>query len=284
MNLNLKQILEYKDGRLKRRRRKLKPPTPSKQTEVWYRDQLISFIRMMQDVIIDDLNSPALNDAPNTQPLTTTSRLSRAIQRLSQMTINSLAQRLSFGMVKRSNEQNKRQTQASYKAAFGIDLTGMLSDEVVGEYLSKALIENVELIKSIQTDFINDIGSKVFTSLSDGGRHENLVALIKERGQVSESRAKLIARDQISKLNSDLTEARSVSLGLDLYIWGGAGDERERDSHAALNGMVCKFSDPTVYSDDGGETWKKRTKNMFIGKPGEDYQCRCVALPYIKWD
>lgn len=61
--------------------------------------------------------------------------------------------------------------------------------------------------------------------------------------------------------------------------------KRERDSHSALNGMLCKYSDPTVYSDDGGKTWKKRsTIGAFIGKPGEDYQCRCLALPYVSWD
>lgn len=49
--------------------------------------------------------------------------------------------------------------------------------------------------------------------------------------------------------------------------------------------MLCKYSDPTVYSDDGGKTWKKRsTIGAFIGKPGEDYQCRCLALPYVSWD
>lgn len=282
---NLKMIMERRDGRLKRRRRTLKPPTPSKQTEVWYRDQLAAFVKVMQDIVIDDLTKPTLTDAPDIEPLTISARLSRAIQRLSHMKVDDLARRLSLDMVKRSNEQNKRQTKAAYKAAFGIDLTGLLSDEVVGGQLKDALTENVALIKSIQTDFINDIGGKVFTELFDGGRHENIVKLIKERGEVTQSRAKLIARDQTSKLNSTLTEVRSKSLGIDLYEWGGAGDERQRNSHAVLNGKTCKYSDPTVYSDDGGETWKKRKSiGAFEGKPGDDYQCRCLALPKVSWD
>ncbi|MEY0497658.1 phage minor head protein, partial [Providencia rettgeri] len=82
-----------------------------------------------------------------------------------------------------------------------------------------------------------------------------------------------------------LTESRSRALGLDLYEWGGAGDERERDSHRKLNGKLCKYSDPAVYSDDGGKTWKKRKSiGAYEGHPGTDYQCRCVALPYVSWD
>lgn len=239
----------------------------------------------MQNTVINELEKPILNDAPLDPPLSISTRLSAAIQRLSQMTIDSFANRLSAGMIQRANAQNKRQAQAAYKAAFGIDLTGLLGDAVVSEKLNEALKENVDLIKSIQTDFINDIGSKVFTELFDGGRHENLVQLIRERGGVTESRAKFIARDQTSKLNASLTEVRAKELGLDLYRWGGAGDERERTSHSVLNGMLCKYSDPTVYSDDDGKTWKKRSSiGGYIGNPGEDYQCRCVALPYVSWD
>ena len=161
----------------------------------------------------------------------------------------------------------------------------MLGDGAIKPEMEKAVNDNVDLITSIHTDFIHDIGAEVFENMKDGGRHENLIDIIKERGNVTRNRARLIARDQTSKLNADLTEARNVALGLDLYEWGGTGDERERDSHSALNGMLCKYSDPTVYSDDGGKTWKKRsTIGAFIGKPGEDYQCRCLALPYVSWD
>jgi SPP1 gp7 family putative phage head morphogenesis protein len=240
---------------------------------------------MMQDMVIEDLQKPILNDAPFDSVLSITARLSRAIQKLADMSILDMAKRLSFGMVKRANEQNKSQTQKTYKAAFGIDLTGMLGDEAVKEQLNHAVKENVGLIQSIQTDFIHDIGEKVFTNLTNGGRHENLASLIRERGNVTQRRAKFIARDQTAKLNSALTETRSKALGLDLYEWGGAGDERERKSHFVLNGKTCKYSDPSVYSDDGGKTWKKRKSiGGFEGNPGEDYQCRCVALPKVSWD
>ncbi|OHY48238.1 hypothetical protein BBX45_11255 [Proteus mirabilis] len=283
--MELQQILEHKQGRLKPRRRRMRPIRQSKRTEVWYRERLYSVIDEMVNVIIAELESPTLNDAPSTPPLSITAKLSRAIQKVANMSIADIANRLSFGLVNRANQQNKEQTQRTYKNAFGIDLSGMLGDGAIRDDMDKAVKENVDLITSIQTDFINGIGEKVFTNLSSGGRHENLISIIKERGGVSKSRAKFIARDQTAKLNAALTESRSRALGLDLYEWGGAGDERERDSHFVLNGMLCKYSDPTVYSDDLGKTWKKRKSiGAFEGNPGQDYGCRCVPLPYVSWD
>lgn len=44
-----------------------------------------------------------------------------------------------------------------------------------------------------------------------------MIDVIQERGNVSLSRARFIARDQTVKLNSQLTEARSQALELDVY-------------------------------------------------------------------
>ncbi|EEN1042837.1 TPA: phage minor head protein [Salmonella enterica] len=283
--MELRQLLERKQGRRRPRRRKMRPPTPSKRAEVWYRDRLTEFIDGMVRAFIDELGKPTLTDATDTTPLLITSRLAAVMQRLASISVSEVAARLSAGFVTRANLQNKEQTQLTFFQAFGIDLTGMLGEAAIKPEMEKAVSDNVDLITSIHTDFIHDIGEAVFTNMKDGGRHENLIDLIKERGEVTRNRARFIARDQTSKLNADLTETRNVALGLDLYEWGGTGDERERDSHFVLNGMLCKYSDPTVYSDDGGKTWKKRsTIGAFIGKPGEDYQCRCLALPYVSWD
>lgn len=263
----------------------MRPPTASKRAEVWYRDRLVEFVDSMVQVLVDELDKPTLTDAPDTTPLSITARLAAVMQRLASLSITEVAAQLSAGFVARANQQNKEQTQRTFFQAFGIDLTGMLGEGAIKPEMEKAVSDNVDLITSIHTDFIHDIGEAVFANMKDGGRHENLIDIIKERGNVTRNRAKFIARDQTSKLNADLTEARNVSLGLDLYEWGGTGDERERDSHSALNGKLCKYSDPTVYSDDGGKTWKKRTSiGAFEGKPGEDYQCRCLALPFVSWD
>ena len=99
---------------------------------------------------------------------------------------------------------------------------------------------------------------------------------------MAESRARLIARDQIGKLNSQLTRERNEALGIDKYIWSTSEDERVRESHKVMNGKLCRWDDPTVYSDDGGQTWKSRAS---IGgeqeHPGIPVNCRCISSPFM---
>jgi len=251
---------------------------------VWYRRQLDELIKYLRDIALDEFNNTTLNDAELSDELRlqTSRKLARAIEKLSSLNIQGLARRLSTSMVVRANSQNKKQTIESYQAALGIDLTNLLGDDVVRQQLELAIENNINLIQSIKNDFITELGDKVRENLFAGGHFENVTRIIYERSDVSMSRARFIARDQASKLNGDLTRIRSEELDLDYYEWGGAGDERQRKDHAVLNGMLCKWSDRTVYSDDGGKTWKKRS---LIGgvelHPGEDYQCRCNGIPKL---
>jgi hypothetical protein len=79
-----------------------------------------------------------------------------------------------------------------------------------------------------------------------------------------------------------------------MYIWSTSGDERVRGtpkseggkypdaipSHYLMNEKLCRWDDSTVYSDDGGKTWRDRPAGAVQLHPGEDYQCRCTALAY----
>ncbi len=109
---------------------------------------------------------------------------------------------------------------------------------------------------------------------------------IEERFAVSENRARLIARDQVGKLNGRLTKRRSQEAGLDLYRWNTAGDERVRSTHKKLNNKICKWDNDTVYADSVADAragnWKSRSgAGMFVGTPGQDIQCRCTSIPIV---
>jgi uncharacterized protein with gpF-like domain len=158
---------------------------------------------------------------------------------------------------------------------------------------------NTDLITKLSTDTLTEVRRVVESGIRGGKTtrsiKENLIAETGLRGlenvpwlQKVENRAKLIARDQISKFNGELTKQRQESLGLGMYIWHTVEDEAVRESHAVLDGVLCKWDDSTIYSDDLGKTWKSRDSiGAFVGDPGEDYLCRCFAEPYFvpgEWD
>jgi hypothetical protein len=59
-----------------------------------------------------------------------------------------------------------------------------------------------------------------------------------------------------------------------LDLWSTVQDERVRERHAELNGKRFKWGDPPVVDIQTGRR----------AESGEDYQCRCVALPVFDID
>lgn len=236
--------------------------------------------------MLAELRRDTLADADMTpkQVADLSRKLNKIEFELAQIDIFGFAKFVSIGSVDRVNRQNKDQVANSMKRSMGIDIASLLDDKPVRGILDAAVEANAALIQSIKTDYVADIGKVIRDNVFSGQRSTNLITQIKEQGAVSESRARFIARDQTAKVTADLTQARSEAIGSATYVWYGSMDERERDSHKVLQGMLCKWSDPTVYSDDDGKTWKSRKSiGAYIGHPGTDYQCRCTAMPVINW-
>jgi SPP1 gp7 family putative phage head morphogenesis protein len=102
-----------------------------------------------------------------------------------------------------------------------------------------------------------------------GMRPEAIETRIKNEGDITESRARLIARTEVARSNSILVQARAESLGSKAYIWQTAEDARVRESHMEMNGKVCYWDNPPMLSD-GTQT-----------HPGQIFNCRCIALPLL---
>ena len=140
------------------------------------------------------------------------------------------------------------------------NLNKIVSPPEISDALNIAIAQNTALIKSIKDEYKEKVSKLIRDNVLSGERPSNIVTQIKDIGGVTKSRAAFIARDQTAKINSDLVQIRAETLGSDTYEWSGVRDERnfKRTPHWVMNGMLCKWSDPTVYSDDDGKTWKKR--------------------------
>ena len=126
------------------------------------------------------------------------------------------------------------------------------------------LRENVQLIKNMDQTMISQIEQKIHRGFRAGLRWEEIAKDIEKTIKITKNRAKLIARDQVGKLNGDLTRLRQTGIGVKDYFWRTRLDDRVRDpKHTSKEGR--KFS------------WKKPPPDT--GHPGHDINCRCWAEP-----
>ena len=158
-----------------------------------------------------------------------------------------------------------------FKEAIGVGpwING-LSDADVKLQLSNWMRENTDLIQSIPENYVRSVEKLVNRSLSEGTRVEELVKQIKQHAPVSISKARLLARDQTTKLYGNLNQVRQVAVGVTKYIWKTMEDSRVREMHEDLEGEIYSWDNPPVTNPEGDRN-----------HPGGDYQCRCTAEPYL---
>jgi SPP1 gp7 family putative phage head morphogenesis protein len=148
----------------------------------------------------------------------------------------------------------------------GIQIGGV---KEVSPFLSAFRRENVSLIKSIGADYLSDVNSTLVAF--SGRRVEDISKELRNRFDVTQSRADLIAVDQTLKLNGQISEARQSQAGVVEYVWTTAHDERVRPAHRDLDGSRQAWATAPVVDPRTGRR----------EHPGRDFRCRCVASPVI---
>ena len=149
------------------------------------------------------------------------------------------------------------------RAAVGVDvrkLTGI--DRAVPAQLEQFAKVNAQLITGLGARLADDIAEIVEDATVSGSRWETVAKRLAHAGLVTESRATLIARDQVGKLFGDINKQRQVNLGVTRYVWRTVRDNRVREEHEALDGDSIAWDSPPVE-----------------GHPGEAVNCRCYADP-----
>ncbi|MGF6878368.1 phage minor head protein [Paraburkholderia sp. MM5477-R1] len=263
-------------GIRRRRLSRVRPTRPNRRAEGWYRAQLLAIVQACDDAIRTDVlpllkrGEPEYSYVADDMSEAFMRALNVALEGASRRVIertHARARMLARRMVDQCDESTTESLRASVNAALGVDIQTALQMQNLGGVLEAAQQANVVLIKSIPQQYFDRVSTQVLTALQQGQRYSAIVEAIQGETEVTERRAKLIARDQTSKLNSAITEARQTALGIEEYEWQTSGDERVRDSHAENDGKVFRWDSPP-------ET----------GHPGHDVNCRCVALPRFKLD
>ncbi len=155
------------------------------------------------------------------------------------------------------------------------EMSRSLRDEIrtapTGQVMQGLLADQVTLIKSIPLDAAQRVHDLTIKGLEDSTRASEISKAIYESGNVSKAKANLIARTEVSRTASALTEARAKHIGSSGYIWRTSGDSDVRDSHRSMNGQFVDWNDPP-------------TLDGMTGHAGCFPNCRCYPEPVIPED
>lgn len=138
----------------------------------------------------------------------------------------------------------------------------------VGARMKQLLNEQVHYIKSIPLDAAQRVHDLTLKGLEMGARPEEIAAEINRTGQVSRSKALLIARTEVGRTSTVLTQTRAESIGSEGYIWRTSGDESVRPSHKKMNGRYVPWRRPP-------------TLDNLTGHAGALVNCRCYPESVI---
>lgn len=152
----------------------------------------------------------------------------------------------------------------------GIEMRRTVEDTPIGRLLQQRLEDQVGLIKSLPIEAAERVHRLTLEGLSDSTRASEIAKEIMRTGHVTESRAVMIARTEVSRTANELTRARAEHVGSDGYIWRTSGDADVRKLHRKLEGKFFRWDDPPVTGENGERSL-----------PGGIYNCRCWAEPVL---
>lgn len=176
-----------------------------------------------------------------------------------------------FDTIIRKTEKNLASTLKN------ITVLPSLTDET-RKKISVAWQSNMDLwIKDFTEKEILRLREDVQKAVFKGERRSALQIAIRKSFNVTDRKAKFLARQETALLTAKLKEERYKAAGVNQYIWkcvAGSKLHPVRPSHKVLDGKVFSFDDPPVTTMPGEP---ERRNN-----PGEDYNCRCYAKPLVK--
>lgn len=229
-------------------------PIPTKKVEARYARALRNVARFSGQLVKMHIEGATITDVPG---------LNRAVSEYMQA-LAPWARRRALEMVTGVNTNNAKYWGAQAREA-GRAMRLELADAPVGLVARNIVAEQVSLITSIPAQAAERAQALAQEAVVDGTRASEVAEMLQATTQVTESRAALIARTEVSKANASINEARSLSVGSEGYIWRTAGDADVRESHAEMDGQFVRWDDPPTLSD--GTTTHA----------GSIYNCRCYA-------
>ena len=161
-----------------------------------------------------------------------------------------------------------KQTWREVSAQMGRALHQEIEYAPIGATMQQLLQEQVHLIKSLPLDAAQRVHELTIEGIQQGTRAKDIAAEIMRTGEVSKSRATLIARTEVGRTATALTQARAQFVGSEGYTWATVRDSDVRPSHKKMEGKFVRWDNPP-------------TLDNLTGHAGTLPNCRCVPLVVI---
>lgn len=157
----------------------------------------------------------------------------------------------------------------------GIVVTPELTDYQRNK-IAKDYTENLNLyIQDFTKKETDELRQRMQERALKGYRYEGVIKEIQKSYGVSKRKAKFLARQETSLMMTSFKEARYTGAGVMDYKWRcvvGSSKHPVRPMHKIHDGKIYRFDRPPIVDSKGSR------KN-----PGQDYNCRCVAIPLVKF-
>jgi SPP1 gp7 family putative phage head morphogenesis protein len=249
----------------------LRPIRSNARIEAIYRKKLMNLVKEMNDSILYWLSASYKEyDKQIAQDANPFKALQKTMRDLANRWLKNLkvgAEKLAEWHAKQTLNMTDVQLKDALKqAGFSVPFTMTESMQAVFD-ANKA--EQVNLITNMSVNHLAQIETLVTQSVQTGRDLATLTEELKTRFNMTERRAKLIARDQNNKASQLITRQRQQDLGITQAIWmhSHAG-KAPRQSHVKADGKPYDLD-----------------KGMFLdGKwtfPSVEINCRCFSRPVI---
>jgi SPP1 gp7 family putative phage head morphogenesis protein len=168
--------------------------------------------------------------------------------------------------VSRRNARSWKQSGEEMSRALRVEL----EQAPTGGIFTALMQEQVVLIQSLPLEAAERVHKLTLEGQLQSKRPEEVAKEILRTGEVSASRARLIARTEVSRTASNFTRARAEFAGSEGYIWRTSGDADVRSTHRAMNGKYVRWDTPP-----------KTDPSLDPYHAGCGPNCRCYPEPVL---
>lgn len=161
------------------------------------------------------------------------------------------------------------------KLSGGMSLKANVMTPALSSVYKATVAENVGLIKSIASEYLDKVQGAVMRSITTGNGLQDLIPALQQYEGQTHRRARNIALDQTRKAYNSINKGRMQAIGIKKFKWHhSGGGAHPREDHIAMDGEIYRFDDLPVIDERTGER----------GIPGQAVNCRCTMSPVFDFE